>query len=83
MIELQALSPATLLKRDSNPGAFLRNCEIFKNSFLYRAPLVTASVVCRIHNLGNSIHIRKLIFVTVAWKETNGKWCSYFPYSDN
>ena len=35
LIKLQALRPATLLKRDSNTGVFLWICEIFKNtSFL-------------------------------------------------
>ena len=38
--------PATLLKRESNIGAFLscEYCEIFKDSFFYRTPVVAASV---------------------------------------
>ena len=36
---------ASLLKRDSNTGVFLWNCDIFKNSFFYRTPSVDAYVV--------------------------------------
>ena len=31
------------LKRDSSTAVFLRNLQIFKNTFFYRAPLVAAS----------------------------------------
>ena len=42
-IQLKAFKLATLLKRDSNPGVFQEYCEIFKNSFFYRIPLVATS----------------------------------------
>ena len=34
---------ATLLKRDSNTGSFLRSFRIFKNTFFWRVPPVAAS----------------------------------------
>ena len=42
--KFQAWRPVTLLKRDSNTGAFRWNLRIFKITFLYRPPLVAASV---------------------------------------
>ena len=38
------LRPATLLKRDSGTGVFCEFCEIFKNTFFHRIPLVAISV---------------------------------------
>ena len=43
LIKLQAFRPVTFLKRDSNTGVSCRCCEIFKNSFFYRKPVVAAS----------------------------------------
>ena len=43
LIKLQAFRPATFLKRDSNTGVSCGYCEIFKNSFFYRKPVVAAS----------------------------------------
>ena len=40
---LKAWRSETLLKKDSNTGAFLWNLEIFKSNFFYRTPLVAAS----------------------------------------
>ena len=44
LIKRHTWRPVTLLKRDSSTGVFLWNlCEIFKNTFFYRTPLVAAS----------------------------------------
>ena len=42
LIKLHTFRPATFLKRDSNTGVSCAYCEIFKNSFFYRNPLVAA-----------------------------------------
>ena len=39
------LRPATLLKKDSDTSVFCGFCEISKNTFNYRTPPVSASVV--------------------------------------
>ena len=39
------LKACECIKIDSNTGFFCEYCKIFKNSFFYRTPLVTASVV--------------------------------------
>ena len=35
--------PVTLLKKDPNTGVFCEICEILKNTFFYRTPLLAAS----------------------------------------
>ena len=45
LIQLQVFRPATLLKRDSNAGAFLRNLKIFKSTYFEEYLRTTASVV--------------------------------------
>ena len=45
LIKSRPWRPGTLLKRDSNTGALLKYCEIFKNSFFYRTPLMAASEI--------------------------------------
>ena len=45
LIKLQVFRPATLLKRNSNTGIFLRNFEICKNTYFEEYPRTTASVV--------------------------------------
>ena len=42
LIKLKVLSPATLLKKDSNSGNSCEICENFKNTFLSSAPWVAA-----------------------------------------
>ena len=42
LIKLLALTPATLLKRDSNTGVSNEYCEIFKNLY-FEEPLPTAA----------------------------------------
>ena len=44
LIKLQTLSPATLLKRDSNIGVFLSNLQNLPEHLFYCSPLVAASV---------------------------------------
>ena len=43
LIMLQAFRPATLLKRDSNIGVFLRILRTFKEQLFYRTPPLAAS----------------------------------------
>ena len=40
MLESILSKVATLLKSDSDRGVFREYCEVFKNSFFYRAPPV-------------------------------------------
>ena len=53
------LSPATLLKRDSNTGVFLWILQHFKNSLFYRTLSVAASVY--IHMWGSSLLFERYV----------------------
>ena len=56
LIKLQPLSPATLLRRDSNTGVFLRKIWSFsENLFFYRTPLVAAFETNCLYMLWKSI----------------------------
>ena len=41
---MQTFKPATLLKRDSNAGAFLWNLQNFQEDLFYRTPVMAVSV---------------------------------------
>ena len=45
LINLQVWRPAALLKRDSSPNFSREYCEVFKDGFIYRTPLVAASKI--------------------------------------
>ena len=40
---LESLRPSNLFKKNSRTGVFCEFCEIYKNTFFHRIPLVAAS----------------------------------------
>ena len=72
---------ATLFKKDSNTGVFLRYCEIFKKSFFYRTPLVAASTpdviqmyLCDIYIM-LSIYKSNMTVMSLQRKKNADIWC--------
>ena len=61
LIKSQALSPATLLKRDSNTGFFLWNLRILKNIYFKEYLQITASAVSKTESKLKKISSKSII----------------------
>ena len=61
----QSFRPATLLKRESNTGVFLWMLQNFKNSFLYRTPLVAD--LTAVHFGFSDFHARQPCWKQSCW----------------